>query len=88
MPYISPKTEEDRVEKIRAARKRLGHKDTETMILISGSKSAPDKPVLARDIAAAIMGVGGLYVQWAMGVEREVGTGPEVSEIVSRNRRP
>ena len=71
MPHIAAEVEKDRIEKIRAARKLLGHKDTETMIVISGSKAAPDKPVLARDIAAAIMGVSPAYVQMAMRVERE-----------------
>ena len=79
MPYISPDVEKGRVEKIRAARKLLGHKDTETWALMPGSKSTPDKPVRARDIAAAIVGVSPRYVEMAMRVERE---DPELFEKI------
>ena len=62
-PYISPKAEKERIEKTSAALKILGQKDTETVIVLSGSNLAPDKPVRTRDIAAPIMGVSPRYVQ-------------------------
>ena len=68
---LRPKVEEDRVEKIRAARKLLGQNNTETVKKVSGSNLASDEPVRARDIAAAIVGVNPLYVQWALRLERE-----------------
>ena len=79
MPHISPETEEGRVEKIRAARKLLGHKDTETVALMPRAGSASDGWVRTRDIVAAIMGVSPRYVQMAMRVERE---DPELFEKI------
>ena len=68
---LRPEVEEDRGEKIRAARKLLGQNNTETVKKVSGSNLASDEPVRARDIAAAIVGVNPLYVQWALRLERE-----------------
>ena len=65
---LRPKVEEDRVEKIRAARKLLGQNNTETVKQISGSDLASDEPVRARDIAAAIVGVSPRYIQMALRV--------------------
>ena len=71
MPHISPKVEEDRVEKIRAARKVLADKDKETVAVLPQSDLGPDGSVRTRDIAAAIMGVSQLYVQWPLRIQRE-----------------
>ena len=83
MPYISPKIEEDRVEKIRAARKLLGQNNTETVKQISGSDLASDEPVRARDIAAAVMGVSPRYIQTGLRVQRE---DPELFEKIWRGQ--
>ena len=79
MPHISPETEEDRVEKIRAARKLMGYKDKETVVVLPRSNLGPDGWGRTRDLAAATMGVSPTYVQWALCVQRE---DPELFEKI------
>ena len=71
MPHISPQSEEDRAEKISAARKLLGQKATSDVVLVPHSNLGPPGKVRTRDIAAAIMGVSPTYIQLGLRVQRE-----------------
>ena len=66
-----PEVEKHRIENISAARKLLGHKDTETVALMPQSNLGPDGSVRTRDIAAQMMGVSEAYAGWAARVQRE-----------------
>ena len=79
MPHISAEVEKHRVEKIRAARKLLGDKNKETVVVLPRSNLGPDGWGRTRDIAAAIMGVSPTYVQRALRVQRE---DPELFEKI------
>ena len=69
MPYISPEMEERRLEKAKAtwARKR----EADGLQVFSPNLEKADGTTLTREIAGAIMGVSGTYVQWALRVKRE-----------------